>query len=776
MVRMTDGPRRAETGPRTTAAAGPSVALCSFRLRLRRQRGAATMVALWLALGPLSLLGAPRLASAKPAEPAAVLAQAVQAFHEGDYAQAETLLGRMLGKARAGKGPSAAGTAADDEWALYLRAESAFYRGAPGRAREDFERLARAKGGRFNAVAALRAADCTWAGGAHADAAAQYRRLLARVPKTRETIPIDPIVARFRVALDAEERHAPDAQKLFLAIFRDAPAHPLAAEARRHLPEGGRTTTDAPESAGAGGAGGAATVSVQDRLRRAETLTHDRHWDLALEELGKLPGDLPRPLAVERDYQIGMTKFNMRRDYAKAAALLLAVAPELTGDKAASALFHGTRALSRIDKDDDAIAGYKNVVARFPSSRYAAEAQFLSGWLDYNRGRFKESLPGLKATLDRYGKSPFADDAAWCVAFAHFLIGNFDDARAALDVYARQPPTGMSADERGARVAYWRARIATKAGRSDEAKAGYRDVNRRWPFLFYGAAARARLVEAGEPTEIDLPRAHDTPPDAGKRAAADPTLAHADELVAAGLDVEAGWEIQREEKAILKRLGEGGGMRVLLDRYARTKAFRRAYELAESRNGGALAITPESGARLWWEAAYPRAFRDLVEKFGPPAGNPELFLFAIMRKESGYSPWDTSYADARGLLQMIPPTSARVAAGMGVEFGPDELYDPEVNIRLGAAYIGGLARKFKGQIPLVAGAYNAGPKAMSKWCEQHGRFPMDEFVELIAFTQTREYAKRVVAIYSRYRYLYGPKPYALPLVVDAAVAPGGPDY
>ncbi|HEY8927256.1 MAG TPA: tetratricopeptide repeat protein, partial [Polyangia bacterium] len=472
---MTDGPRRAETGPRTP---GPHV-VAPRPPRVRRQRVAAMTVAGRLALLPLCLLAAaPRPGHAKTADPSAIFAQAVQVFREGDYAQAETLLGRVLAKSRAGKGPGGAGMAADDEWALYLRAESAFYRGAPGRAREDFERLAKAKGGRFNAVAAFRAADCAWAGGAHADAAAQYRRLLAHVPKTRETIPIDPIVARYRVALDAEERHAPDAQKLFLAIFRDAPAHPLASEARRHLPEGTRAATGAagePGGAGAAGAPGAAgatapaTVSVQDRLRRAETLTHDRHWDLALEELGKLPGDLPRPLAVERDYQIGMTKFNMRRDYAKAAALLLAVAPELTGDKAASALFHGTRALSRIDKDEEAIAGYKNVVARFPSSRYAPEAQFLSGWLDYNRGRFKESLPGLKATLDRYGKSAFADDAAWCVAFAHFMIGNLDDARAALDVYARLPPTGMSADERSARVAYWRARIAAKAGRSDEA-------------------------------------------------------------------------------------------------------------------------------------------------------------------------------------------------------------------------------------------------------------------------------------------------------------------
>ena len=65
---------------------------------------------------------------------------------------------------------------------------------------------------------------------------------------------------------------------------------------------------------------------------------------------------------------------------------------------------------------------------------------------------------------------------------------------------------------------------------------------------------------------------------------------------------------------------------------------------------------------------------------------------------------------------------------------------------------------------------------MSKWCDQHGKFPTDEFVELIAFTQTREYAKRVTALYARYRYLYGPKPYQIPLALDCKVAPGGPDY
>jgi soluble lytic murein transglycosylase len=125
---------------------------------------------------------------------------------------------------------------------------------------------------------------------------------------------------------------------------------------------------------------------------------------------------------------------------------------------------------------------------------------------------------------------------------------------------------------------------------------------------------------------------------------------------------------------------------------------------------------------------------------------------------------------------MIPPTSAKVAAAAGTPFFPDQLYEPETNIRLGASYIGSLFRKFDEQVPVAAGSYNAGPKAMARWCDQHGKHPMDEFVELIAFAQTREYVKRVVGIYAHYRYLYGPTPYEIPLTVDAGYKPTGPDY
>ncbi|HEY2902622.1 MAG TPA: transglycosylase SLT domain-containing protein [Polyangia bacterium] len=684
------------------------------------------------------------------------------AYRAGAYASAARVLGGAVNKGLQ-----------NDDWALFLAGESQFYEGDFAGARARFEKVSAARGavgGRPAQMAPWRVADCLWAEGEPARAAAAYAKLVGHAGAWQ-----DPALARFRIAEVTATKNPAEARRQWATVARDFPAHPLADEAlRRSIAPASTTVAPSSPSSPSSPPSPPPSVPPQERLKRAETLSRDRHWSEALDELALLPAELPPALAAERDFQIGETKFHMRRDYPKAAELLLAVAPKLTGDKAAEAAFHGARALSRVDRDDEAIAGYHQVITTYPRSRFAAEAQYLSGWLDYNRGRFRESLPALQATLDHFGSSPFADDAAWCLAFAHYLLGDNAAALAGLSRYASIPSKDMPPEDRAARVSYWRARIAEKSGRADEARATYRQLSRR-PFSFYGLLSRARLKAAGEPAAPELP-APTAAPVVARAATPVPELARARELLDANMDVESGWEAERREKDVLKHLAGGAGLSTMLDAYRRGQNFHRAYQLAETHGGDALGALPQGAARAVWEAAYPRAFADLVEKFGPGAGNPDLFLYAIMRKESGFAPDDVSYADARGLLQMIPPTSTRVAAGAGEPFFPDQLFEPATNVRLGAAYIGALFRKFGQQVPLAAGAYNAGPRAMTRWCDQHAGHPTDEFVELVAFAQTREYVKRVSAIYARYRFLYGPTPFELPLTLDLHYRADGPDY
>jgi soluble lytic murein transglycosylase len=716
--------------------------------------GTGLAIVLWAAQGTLA-----------PAVPTSNLGRGFAAYRAGDYHDAAKRLRAALGE-----------RLHNDDWAAFLLGESAFYDGDYRAARAAFERLAHAHGGRPAAMAPFRIADCLWMEGDHAGAAKAYAKLLKKATPTTG----DVALARFRIA-EATAPHDPaGAKKQMLAIAREFPAHPLGDEALRRTSGAPGAAPSAPTAKARPPAPPTENLSASDRLKRAEALTKDRHWDEALAELDKLPPSLPAEQVAERDYQIGMTKFHMRRDYAKAGELLLATAPRLAGDKAASAAFHGARALSRVDRDDEAIAGYRRVVTEFPHSRFAAEAQYLSGWLDYNRGRFKESLPALQATLDHFGSSAFAGDAAWCLAFAHFLLGDGAAANAALERYARTPATGVTDAERGDRVGYWRARFQEKLGPQEQKGAaleGYRALVRRAPLSFYGLLARARLKAAGQDEPLALPPKK-TAGAAPAHPTRDPVVARALELAEAGMDVEAGAELERDEKGVLARAGGEKAAGWLLEMYRRTDDYHRAYRFAESHDTGALGADPhgDEGVRVFWEAAFPRAYAPLVERYGPANGNPELYLYAIMRKESGFDPHDVSYADARGLLQMIPPTSARVAEKMHEPFYPDELYDPEVNIRLGASYIGALFRKFGGEVPLAAGAYNAGPRAMARWCTQHAGHPTDEFVELVAFAQTREYVKRVTSLYAKYRFLYGPKPYEIPLTLDLKVAADGPDY
>ena len=639
------------------------------------------------------------------------------------------------------------------DYALYLLGESLFYDGAYAKACAAFAALAKLRPSRFASVAAWRVADCQWMQGQRREAAAAYQRLISqKAPGT------DAAVARFRLAEFAAERAAPqesatarETSRLFLQVHVDFPAHPLAAEAFKRAAALGAVDVATAEA-----------LSPRERLRRSDKLADGRDYQAALDELALLPAALPADLAAERDFAIGMAKYKMRRDYAGAAALLQKVALELAGEKAAFAAFHGARALSRIDRNDEAIAGYRQVVERYPTSKWAAEAQFRSGWLEVNRGRFRQALPGLQATLARYPHSPFADDAAWYLALAHHLLGEPAPAMRALDQYERLTSKNSEA---APRVRYWRARLAAQAGLAEESRRQLRECMHYSPLGYYGLLAAARLREAGEKVTIEWP-AFTAPAQEGRgKSARDPALERAQELLAAGLDVEAGEELGRAEAGVLQHLGKARGTALLLQDYPRMRGFHRALHLAENQGGAALVSAPTGSARPFWQAAYPRAFRDMVEPLASAAGTPELFVYAIMRKESSFLPHALSPSDARGLLQLIPSTGQEIAKQLGVPLHTDELFEPEVNIRFGAAHLGGLLKRFGEQIALAAGAYNAGSHAMMRWCDQWGSRPLDEFVELVTYDQAREYIKRVLAVYAHYRLLYG-EPFELSLAVN----------
>ena len=680
------------------------------------------------------------------APPARLLGDAFRAFEAQDFRTARDLAARAADFDRA--------RLLNRDYVLYVLAQSAFFLGDHEQALGHFRDLARESGSRFRDPARWRQADCLWHLGRYQAARAAYGKLAAQAAKQRRPDG-DVGVARFRMA-EALARTGKKRAAMagFRAILLEHPAHPLAARAEQRL-------------VALGGAR-AARLDARARITRAQELERERRWHEAVAELAQIGDGESAEVLRERDYWTAMTLFSMRRRYGDAGEILLGLYKEM-GSRAAEALFHGARALSRADRDAEAVTWYQRVVAEYPRSRWADEAQFLAGWLEYNMGNYAAAVPVLETMLARYPRSRWTDAARWTLGYSHYLMGAHEQALPHFAILARKGGRLV-----GGKGQYWHSRALQKLGRTGEANRAYRELVGRFPFSWYAHLARARLTEQG----IAIGPFGDEPRDPAaapaiaetvdESLARDPLIRTADELLDAGLTVEAGVELRRGERGFLRRHDRAAAMAMLMDRYRRASNFNRPWMLAVVHGRRrALDAPPEGQARVWWEHAYPLAYRALVEEWRALGDSPPYYLYAIMRKESGFDPHIVSYADAIGLLQMIPPTTRRVVGALGLTYTADLLYEPELNIKAGSWYIGRLFHKFLGQVPLAAGSFNSGPRPVMRWIDEHGRRPIDELVELVSYRQTRGYMKKVTETYSRYLYLYEGIVYEQPLEVDA---------
>ena len=166
-------------------------------------------------------------------------------------------------------------------------------------------------------------------------------------------------------------------------------------------------------------------------------------------------------------------------------------------------------------------------------------------------------------------------------------------------------------------------------------------------------------------------------------------------------------------------------------------------------------ITLKVGEHPLWELAYPRPYWSLLKSFANQAGIDPYFALAIMREESHFDPRALSRSKAMGLMQLMPATAEFVARKKKIKLNEkNEIFNPELNTRLGTLYLGSLADRFKSELIYTAGSYNAGPHNMKKWINRWRGESIDDFVEQIPFTETREYVKRVYRSYKIYKQIY----------------------
>lgn len=148
----------------------------------------------------------------------------------------------------------------------------------------------------------------------------------------------------------------------------------------------------------------------------------------------------------------------------------------------------------------------------------------------------------------------------------------------------------------------------------------------------------------------------------------------------------------------------------------------------------------------WYERLrYPLRYEELVTGHAENYRLEPQLLAAVIYQESKFDASARSSSGAVGLMQLLPETGQGIADRTGGdEWRPEDLLEPELNIRYGSWYLRHLLDKYADET-LALAAYNAGQANVDDWRKRG--------VE-IQFAETRHYVHRVQELKRMYADAY----------------------
>jgi soluble lytic murein transglycosylase len=621
---------------------------------------------------------------------------------------------------------TAAGTpgGALEDWRLYLLAGDAAWQGDATRARDIYARLI---------------ADCP-ASPLRPQAFLESAKLAAG--NGEERLALDLVAQARSAGVDGEVGGELDSLGWQLSRKLDDP------EAQRQA--GLRLLVDDPLSSEAsqvvrtfraldGGLDWSRLLSPEEVLRRAQSFLDADSVSAALSTLEELP-DEERSFEWHLLKARGLTQSGRGRE----AFDLLGDLLPATQDERTAVDWERVRATAE-SGDAQSASVYLNRLVSSHAKLQLSEPSLRRLYKDFLSARmFAPAVDTLRLLrridpLDNTGAA-----ALWERGWEDYRDGRKASAVESWTVLAELYPDGGDAH----RGTYWKARVLEELKQPDEARELYRGlVATSDTSDFYSRQALARLGETQTPDGVALAQA---PSEAWP---SEPALQRVKLLTDVGLDELASQELglvaarsNRRDVLALKGLilchkGDLRSGLVLL---------REAFPVL----GGPYQATVPTEI-LFAYYPLPEDFAGPILSYARSAGVPAHLVAGIIRQESAFDPRATSPVGARGLMQLMPPTAREMSQRLGVSYQPERLYDPDLSVRLGTAYVRRLLDTFDGNVELALAGYNGGPNRIRRlWQESGPGVRLDDFVETLDLDESRNYVKRILVLADSYRQLY----------------------
>jgi soluble lytic murein transglycosylase len=393
--------------------------------------------------------------------------------------------------------------------------------------------------------------------------------------------------------------------------------------------------------------------------------------------------------------------------------------------------------LSEADRDyDQAARAYLDLQIRSPQGQYAAIALFQAGLCYYRLDESEKAIEAWQKLLDTYEDSDLYVQTLFWTGKVLLQLGETGEARTDLEEAASVDPEGYYG---------LRARDLSQEGSA------------LWPsgggvVISTDEAAEREEAEDWLATWVEGMSRDDDSGSLNADIGEDLRFQRGEELLAVGLLEETGGELDALRKEVLTDP---------LTLYQLALAFRERglYRLSILCARRMILLSPAQSVseapRFLQRLVYPLYFDDLVLAEAQANGFDPLVLFALIRQESLFEGWATSWASAQGLTQVIPATGEWIALQLRwPDYQNEHLYRPYLNVKFGAWYLARQLKDFENSLFVALAAYNGGPGNAKRWLDLAGDGDQDLFVESISNTETRRYVEKVYEHYAMYRKLY----------------------
>ncbi len=411
---------------------------------------------------------------------------------------------------------------------------------------------------------------------------------------------------------------------------------------------------------------------------------------------------------------------------------------------------HIARCYLRLGDVKKSIHAYLQYQHNYPSDGLSPEVLWKVAWLYENNQEISRAIKMYQKLVKTYRRSQFNDESYFRIGLNYYRMGKYRTAR---DNWQRALPRINDSSQRD-RIRYWIGKCYEKEGEYEKKGEIYIDLARRPADSFYNLKAfyltsdsgsvhqnfRETLWQLHHLNHSFLPR----------------NILRFRKALLVKEMLGSRWS-DLELQTLNFDINDWQKIYALGELYERMENYGQAYRTFRSIFNTHFSSADITEMLPVFKKLYPFYFKNFIDSTAEKFSVPQELILSVMKKESAFEPEIISYANAYGLMQLLPMTASQIAPGLRMRYtSTRQLFDPETNIKMGTYYLSSLLKRYDGDIIKALAAYNAGPHRVDRWVRDNPTDDDDLFMENIEFEQTRVYVRTCLKYYWIYRAISDP--------------------